>query len=170
MVVTPCLIEKPAPIEPNSSDFKDEYLNKGVVSVNDIKAYFCGPPPMIDLGVKTLQDAGLDDSDIYYDKFEDIRSPAPVIDNTKCVLCDECLMVKPVPNCLVEATNFQTNGGGEVSSFERVTPAKTSGLYYNSLFIDENECIRCYACVEACPHDAIAADYDKIPKTLRRIS
>ncbi len=150
--------------------FKDEYLNKGVVSVNDIKAYFCGPPPMIDLGVKTLQDAGLDDSDIYYDKFEDIRSPAPVIDNTKCVLCDECLMVKPVPNCLVEATNFQTNGGGEVSSFERVTPAKTSGLYYNSLFIDENECIRCYACVEACPHDAIAADYDKIPKTLRRIS
>ena len=88
----------------------------------------------------------------------------------KCVLCDECLMVKPVPNCLVEATNFQTNGGGEVSKFDRITPAQTSGLYYNSLFIDENECIRCYACVEACPHDAISADYDKIPKTLRRIT
>ncbi len=150
--------------------FKEEYLNKGVVSVKNIKAYFCGPPPMIDLGVEALKEAGLDDSDIYYDKFEDARSPAPVVDNTKCVLCDECLLVKPVPNCLVEATNFKTNGGGEITSFDRVTPAQTSGLYYNSLFIDENECIRCYACVDACPHDAISADYAKTPRTLRKYS
>ena len=150
--------------------FKDAYLSQGEVSVNYMKVYFCGPPPMIDLGAKTLQDAGLDDSDVYFDKFEDARSPAPVVDNTKCVLCDECLMVKPVPNCLVEATNFQTNGGGKISSFERVQPAHTSGLYYNSLFIDENECIRCFACVEACPHDAISVDYDKVPKTLRKYS
>ena len=150
--------------------FKIEYLNKGAVDVDDIKAYFCGPPPMIDLGVKDLTENGLSERDIYFDKFEDMRSPAPVIDNTKCVLCDECLMVKPVPNCLVEAANFQTNGGGTITSFELVTPAQTSGLYYNSLFIDENECIRCYACVDACPHDAISADYDKVPKTLRKYS
>ncbi len=150
--------------------FKDEYLTKDIVSVGDIKAYFCGPPPMIDLGVETLLNAGMDEENIYFDKFEDLRSPAPVVDNTKCVLCDECLFVKPVPNCLVEATNFEVNGGGKVTNFERVTPAKTSGLYYNSLFIDENECIRCYACVEACPHEAISADYDKVPKTLRRFS
>ncbi len=150
--------------------FKDEYLSKGVVSVNDMKAFFCGPPVMIDLGVEALQAAGLADSDIYFDKFEDARSPAPVIDNTKCVLCDECLMVKPTPNCLVEATNFKVNGDGKVSSFERVQPAQTSGLYYNSLFIDDNECIRCFACVEACPADAISVDYDKVPKTLRKYS
>ena len=147
--------------------FKEAYLNSGKVQVDDMKAYFCGPPPMIDLGAQTLQAAGLVDSDIYFDKFEDARSPAPVIDNTKCVLCDECLMVKPVPNCLVEATNFQTNGSGEITKFERIRPAHTSGLYYNSLFIDENECIRCFACVEACPHDAISVGYDKVPKTLR---
>jgi NAD(P)H-flavin reductase len=150
--------------------FKDEYLDKGVVSADNIRAFFCGPPPMIDHGVEVLEKAGLASEDIRYDKFEDARSPAPVVDNTKCVLCDECLMVKPVANCLVEATNFQLNGGGTVSGFERVQPAHTSGLYYNSLFIDENECIRCYACVEACPHDAISPDYDRVPTTLRKIS
>lgn len=150
--------------------FKGDYLDSNKISVNGIKAFFCGPPPMIDHGVKVLMDAGLADENIYFDKFEDARSPAPVVDNTKCVLCDECLMVKPIPNCLVEATNFQTNGNGEVTKFERVNPAHTSGLYYNSLFIDENECIRCYACVDACPHDAISADYSKVPKTLRKFS
>ena len=150
--------------------FKTEYLDAGKISSSGIKAFFCGPPPMIDHGVQVLIDAGVSEDDIYFDKFEDARSPAPVVDNTKCVLCDECLMVKPVPNCLVEATNFETNGGGEISKFERVNPAHTSGLYYNSLFIDENECIRCYACVDACPHDAISADYSKVPKTLRKFS
>ena len=150
--------------------FKNEYLDAGKIGIDGIKAYFCGPPPMIDHGVKVLMDAGLSEHDIYFDKFEDASSPAPVVDNTKCVLCDECLLVKPVPNCLVEATNFQTNGGGSITSFERVTPAHTSGLYYNSLYIDDNECIRCFACVDACPHDAISVDYNKIPKTLRKFS
>lgn len=150
--------------------FKNEYLDAGKIGIDGIKAYFCGPPPMIDHGVKVLKDVGLSGHDIYFDKFEDASSPAPVVDNTKCVLCDECLLVKPVPNCLVEATNFKTNGGGAISSFERVTPAQTSGLYYNSLFIDENECIRCFACVDACPHDAISVNYDKVPKTLRKFS
>ena len=149
--------------------FKEEYLDKGVVNTDSIKAYFCGPPPMIDHGVQVLQDAGLASEDIKFDKFEDARSPAPVVDNAKCVLCDECLLVKPVPNCLVEATNFKVNGSDSVSAFERVQPAHTSGLYYNSLFIDESECIRCYACVEACPHDAISPDYDRVPDTLRKL-
>lgn len=149
--------------------FQNEYLNKGVVDINNIKAFFCGPPPMIDHGVGVLQEAGLASENIRYDKFEDATSPAPVVDNTKCVLCDECLLVKPVPNCLVEATNFKVNGSDTVSAFERVQPAHTSGLYYNSLFIDENECIRCYACVEACPHDAISPEYDRVPDTLRKI-
>ncbi len=147
--------------------FKEEYLDQGKLHINEIKAYFCGPPPMIDHGVKALMDAGLGDEDIYFDKFEDASSPAPVVDNTKCVLCDECLLVKPVPNCLVEATNFKTNGGDSGLYFERVQPAHTSGLYYNSLYIDENECVRCFACVDACPHDAISVAYDKTPKTLR---
>lgn len=150
--------------------FKSEYLERDKIHVDGIKAYFCGPPPMIDHGVKVLMEAGLSEESIYFDKFEDASSPAPVVDNTKCVLCDECLLVKPVPNCLVEAADFKMNGGNEISSFKRVQPAHTSGLYYNSLYIDDNECIRCFACVDACPHDAISVDYDKIPKTLRKYS
>lgn len=148
--------------------FKSEYLDQGKPSVDEIKAYFCGPPPMIDHGVKVLLEAGLSDESIYFDKFEDAGSPAPVVDNTKCVLCDECLLVKPVANCLIEAGDFKMNGGNSISGVERVRPAHTSGLYYNSLYIDEDECIRCFACVDACPHDAISVDYDKIPKTLRK--
>lgn len=148
--------------------FQEEYLNKGVVTADNTKAFFCGPPPMIDHGVKVLEEAGLSSADIYFDKFEDARSPAPVIDNEMCVLCDECLMAKPTKNCIVEATNFKVSDG-EVTSFERVNPGHTSGLYYNALFIDETECIRCYACIDACPHDAISPSYAKVPKTLRKL-
>ncbi|MEM8845049.1 MAG: FAD-binding oxidoreductase [Pseudomonadota bacterium] len=151
--------------------FKQEYLDKGIFSADDITAFFCGPPPMIDHGVQVLEEAGLPSSHIYYDKFEDARSPAPVIDNTKCVLCDECLMAKPTKNCIVEATNFKLDDDGdEVTKFERVRPGHTSGLYYNSLFIDDNECIRCYACIDACPHEAISPSYAQVPTTLRKIS
>ena len=147
---------------------KEAYLDAGVVSGDNLKAFFCGPPPMIDHGVKVLIEAGLSNDDIYYDKFEDMRSPAPVIDNEKCVLCDECLMVKATENCITEATNFKKNAEGQIESFERVRPGHTSGLYYNALFIDESECIRCYACIEACPHEAISPSYDPVPKTLRQ--
>jgi NAD(P)H-flavin reductase len=147
---------------------KEAYLDTGIVSGDNLKAFFCGPPPMIDHGVKVLLEAGLSNNDIYYDKFEDMRSPAPVIDNEKCVLCDECLMVKATEKCITEATNFEKNAEGQVVSFERVRPGHTSGLYYNALFIDETECIRCYACIEACPHEAISPKYDSVPKTLRQ--
>jgi NAD(P)H-flavin reductase len=148
--------------------FKKAYLDSGRMSVNDCKAYFCGPPPMIDAGVEVLKNAGLSESDIYFDKFEDARSPAPVIDNTKCVLCDECLMVKPTANCIVEVSKLVKGENGSFGSYERVDPAYTSGLYYNTLVIDEKECIRCYACVEACPAHAISPLYSKASRTLRR--
>lgn len=146
---------------------KEAYLDTGIVNADNLKAFFCGPPPMIDHGIQALQDAGLSLDDIYYDKFEDMRSPAPVIDNQMCVLCDECLMVKATENCIVEATNFKRDDDG-ITEFERVKPAHSSGLYYNALYIDEKECIRCYACVEACPHKAINPNYDKVPTTLRK--
>ena len=148
--------------------FKRTYLDSGEISVTNCKAYFCGPPPMIDAGVEVLKKAGLSEKDIYFDKFEDARSPAPVIDNAKCVLCDECLMVKPTADCIVEVSNLVKGDNGLFQSFERVDPAMTSGLYYNTLFIDETKCIRCYACVDACPVKAISPNNSKTPRTLRR--
>ncbi len=148
--------------------FKSTYLDSGKLDINAIKAYFCGPPPMIDAGIAVLKEAGLASENIYYDKFEDARSPVPVIDNTKCVLCDECLMVKPVENCIVEASRLRQTNGKTAGSmdFEKVEPGATSGLYYNTLYINEKECIRCYACVEICPAKAISPEFEPQPTTL----
>ena len=148
--------------------FKDHYLEKGIVSADSCKAFFCGPPPMIDAGAKVLKEAGVSESSMFFDKFEDARSPAPVIDNSKCVLCDECLLVKPTEGCIVETARLgKPKDNGKYSDIERIDPAYTSGLYYNTLYINEDECIRCYACVHACPAKAISPQYEIEPKTLR---
>ena len=148
--------------------FKDNYLEKGIVSADSCKAFFCGPPPMIDAGAKVLKEAGVAESPMFFDKFEDARSPAPVIDNSKCVLCDECLLVKPTAGCIVETAKLgKLKDNGKYADIERIDPAYTSGLYYNTLYINEDECIRCYACVHACPAKAISPQYDLEPKTLR---
>jgi CDP-4-dehydro-6-deoxyglucose reductase len=152
------------------TDFlKMGYLDKGY-DVKSSKAYFCGPPPMINAGLSVLTAAGMSQRDISYDKFEDMASPAPVIDNSACVVCDECLLVKPVENCIVEVANLRTVNGGETfSSYDRIRPAQTAGLYYNTLYIDEKECIRCFACVESCPVGAISPQYKNEGRALRNV-
>lgn len=148
--------------------FKDNYLKKGIVKAESCKAFFCGPPPMINAGAKVLEEAGVSEDSMFFDKFEDARSPAPVIDNSKCVLCDECLLVKPTAGCIVETAKLgKLKDNGKYADIERIDPAYTSGLYYNTLYINEDECIRCYACVHACPAKAISPQYDLEPKTLR---
>ena len=146
--------------------FKDNYLKTGVVKAESCKAFFCGPPPMINAGAKVLEDAGVSEESMFFDKFEDARSPAPVIDNSKCVLCDECLLVKPTADCIVETASLSdAKDNGKYANISRIDPAFTSGLYYNTLYINEDKCIRCYACVHACPHNAISPEYDEREKT-----
>ena len=168
----PVLSEEPAgsdwtgPRGMVTEHLNDAYIKQGKLNANSLNAFFCGPPPMIDHGVEVLTGAGVSADNIRFDKFEDVSSPAPVIDNTKCAVCDECLLVKPVADCIVEATDFVVSGG-KVTGFSLVSPTATSGIYYNSLFIDESKCIRCYACVDACPHAAISPDFDAVPQVLR---
>jgi len=152
------------------TDFlKKTYLDQGY-DLKSAKAYFCGPPPMINAGLALLTAAGMLQRDISYDKFEDMTSPAPVIDNSKCVVCDECLLVKPVENCIVEVANLHTiKNGGTFTGYERIQPAQTAGLYYNTLYIDEKECIRCFACVESCPVGAISPQFKNEPRGLRNV-
>jgi NAD(P)H-flavin reductase len=164
--------------EPTDSDWRgvrkrgtdyvsDVLIADGTLDVQACRAYFCGPPGMVDTGIEILAQAGMPKNRILYDKFEDMSSPAPVIDNTKCVLCDECLMVKPQQNCIVEVSKLNCDPSGKVTSYERVVPVLSSPLYYNTLYIDEHQCIRCYACVEACPTNAISPTNQHQPKVLR---
>ncbi|MGD9525261.1 4Fe-4S binding protein [Pseudonocardia sp.] len=145
----------------------EHYLRNGKLRADDVTVLFCGPPPMVDAGVAVLGAAGVSAEHIRYDKFEDATSPAPVINNLSCVLCDECLLVKPVEGCIVEVSELMVAPDSESVGYQPVRPAETSGVYYNTLLIDPEKCIRCYACVEACPTDAISPDHDPIPQTLR---
>jgi NAD-dependent dihydropyrimidine dehydrogenase PreA subunit len=78
------------------------------------------------------------------------------IDDKKCVLCDECLLVKPVEGCIVEISHLHFGPKGEIVGYDRVMPGATDSLYYSRLYIDQTECIRCGACEEVCPTDAIS--------------
>jgi NAD(P)H-flavin reductase len=152
------------------TDYLDKhYLQTGKLDIENIEVYFCGPPVMVEAGVKVLSARGLPTDRIHYDKFEDATSPAPVIDNRICVVCDECLLVKPIDNCIVEVATLKANGGNTFYGYERIDPAYTAGIYHNTLYIDSTQCIRCNACVDVCPVGAISPQYDRTPHTLHQI-
>ena len=127
------------------------------------KYFLCGPPIMINTTVENLRQLGVPSQNCLFDKFEDANGPAPKIDNTRCVLCDECLLVKPTPDCIIESSNVAFDGAPP-----RVSPLKTAGLYYNALVVDDTRCIRCHACINACPHGAISVNYSTPTTTLRQ--
>ncbi len=73
----------------------------------------------------------------------------------KCVLCDECLNVKPVDGCIVEIAALARDDEGRVTGYTRVEEGKTDSLYYNRLWIDQSQCVRCGRCESVCPVNAI---------------
>ncbi len=75
--------------------------------------------------------------------------------DSKCVLCDECLKVRPVEGCIVEIAGLLRDDEGRVNGYERIHPGRTDSLYYNRLWIDQSQCIRCGRCEAACPVNAI---------------
>ena len=129
-----------------------DWLDTGALDPAVIRAWVCGPPVMIAATEKMLHAAGVPDARIHRDVFEDRSAPAPRINDQRCVLCDECLLVRPVEACIVESGSRPMEGG----AVHPLEPTRTSGLYYNGLVVDAAACIRCSACVQACPHDAIS--------------
>ena len=166
------------PVLSNESENSDWHGEKGLVgdialrtlrsetklTLSDANYYLCGPPQMVSATHSHLLALGVPDESCRFDKFEDAHGPAPTIDNSRCVLCDECLMVKPTAGCIVESTSFDTVLGAP----SRVIPLQTSGLYYNALVVDESQCIRCNACINACPHGAISMGATSTPRRLRQ--
>ena len=75
--------------------------------------------------------------------------------DSRCVLCDECLKVKPVPGCIVEVAALLRDDEGRLTGYRRVEEGKTDSLYYNRLWIDQSQCVRCGQCEAVCPVNAI---------------
>jgi uncharacterized protein (DUF362 family)/Pyruvate/2-oxoacid:ferredoxin oxidoreductase delta subunit len=67
----------------------------------------------------------------------------PAVEAGKCRMCGECW---------------------------RYCPAKAITPYARSIDFDYDRCIRCYCCVEMCPHGALAAVETGPAKTVRRLS
>ncbi len=75
--------------------------------------------------------------------------------DSRCVLCDECLKVKPVAGCIVEITGLLRDDDGRITGYQPIEPGASDSLYYNRLWIDQNQCIRCGQCEAVCPVNAI---------------
>ncbi len=76
------------------------------------------------------------------------------INNDLCVLCDECLLVKPVDGCIKEVSSKSVKENGEVE-LKTIEPGKSHGIYHGLLYIDPKKCVRCGECEKACPTGAI---------------
>jgi len=73
------------------------------------------------------------------------------IDNDLCIYCDRCLKVKPVEDCIVKVSDMIYDAQDRISGYIRSTSTRN----YNRLHLDQNNCIRCGACVEVCPVECI---------------
>ncbi|MCC7299916.1 MAG: FAD-dependent oxidoreductase [Verrucomicrobia bacterium] len=74
------------------------------------------------------------------------------IDSDKCIYCDWCVKAKPRPDCILKLKKLNHNPDGTVAGWEIAQKADDVNL----IWINQEDCIRCGACVAACPVDAIS--------------
>ncbi|MDF7799945.1 FAD-dependent oxidoreductase [Pontiellaceae bacterium B1224] len=74
------------------------------------------------------------------------------IDQDKCIRCDWCLKAKPRPECILMLKSIEHDDEGRAVSWESTDYVRDMNL----IWINQDECIRCGACLKACPVDAIS--------------
>ena len=74
------------------------------------------------------------------------------IDPDKCIYCDWCIKAKPRPDCIVKVSSLVYDDDRCITGFNRAEESENTYLIY----INQEDCIRCNACVEACPVDCIS--------------
>lgn len=74
------------------------------------------------------------------------------IDSDKCIYCDWCVKAKPRPDCIVKVKGFKFAEDGRITGWEEA--GETEEVH--QVWINQEDCIRCGACVDACPVDAIS--------------
>lgn len=78
------------------------------------------------------------------------------IDQEKCILCDVCIKARARPECILQLKEIHHDDEGRVVSWD--IAEKTSDI--KMIWINQEECIRCNACLEVCP--AYAIDLQKV--------
>lgn len=81
------------------------------------------------------------------------------IDPDVCIFCDWCVKAKPRPKCIVKVSELDYDDKGEIIGFTEAKGSEDTNLIY----INQEDCIRCNACVDACPVDAISVQ--KVTRT-----
>jgi NADPH-dependent glutamate synthase beta subunit-like oxidoreductase/ferredoxin len=74
------------------------------------------------------------------------------IDADKCIYCDWCIKAKPRPECILRVKELHYDDEGRVVGWEQARSSDETYL----IWINQYDCIRCGACVTACPVDAIS--------------
>jgi formate dehydrogenase major subunit len=74
------------------------------------------------------------------------------IDSDKCIYCDWCVKAKPRPECILKVKQLHYDEEGVVVGWDIAEKQDE----VNEVWINQEDCIRCGACVAACPVDAIS--------------
>ena len=74
------------------------------------------------------------------------------IDPDRCIYCDWCIKAKPRPDCILKVSALTHDQAGRIVEFQRAKNTEETRL----IWINQDDCIRCRACVDACPVDAIS--------------
>lgn len=74
------------------------------------------------------------------------------IDYDRCIYCDWCVKAKPRPDCILKVKALVKDAEGRTVDFEIARTSEETRFIY----INQQDCIRCHACVQACPVDCIS--------------